>query len=312
MFSWAYIIVKKIDEIMQNIRLLKDKIAGRFMFFLTIFSGLLVFLIAIGLYLRSRPILAIKPLSELLFSTSWHPLRGEFGFFPFIMGSIWVTVLAVVIAIPLCLLTAIYLSEYAPKYIRELAKPLIDLLAGIPSVVYGVWGVLVIVPLIKDNIAPFFGTFSTGYCVLAGGIVLAIMVFPIIIHVSLEVLRSVPYGIREASLALGATKWQTIKYVVMRKAMPGVIAAIVLGLSRAFGETMAVLMVAGNVAKVPSSALEPAYPLPALIANNYGEMLSVPLYDSAILLACLILLLVVLLFNILARVVLIKVERSIQ
>jgi phosphate transport system permease protein len=311
-FSWAYIIVKKIDEIMQNIRLLKDKIAGRFMFFLTIFSGLLVFLIAIGLYLRSRPILAIKPLSELLFSTSWHPLRGEFGFFPFIMGSIWVTVLAVVIAIPLCLLTAIYLSEYAPKYIRELAKPLIDLLAGIPSVVYGVWGVLVIVPLIKDNIAPFFGTFSTGYCVLAGGIVLAIMVFPIIIHVSLEVLRSVPYGIREASLALGATKWQTIKYVVMRKAMPGVIAAIVLGLSRAFGETMAVLMVAGNVAKVPSSALEPAYPLPALIANNYGEMLSVPLYDSAILLACLILLLVVLLFNILARVVLIKVERSIQ
>jgi len=282
------------------------------MLFLTIFSGLLVFLIAIGLYLRSRPILAIKPLSELLFSTSWHPLRGEFGFFPFIMGSIWVTVLAVVIAIPLCLLAAIYLSEYAPKYIRELAKPLIDLLAGIPSVVYGVWGVLVIVPLIKDHIAPFFGTFSTGYCVLAGGIVLAIMVFPIIIHVSLEVLRSVPYGIREASLALGATKWQTIKYVVMRKAMPGVIAAIVLGLSRAFGETMAVLMVAGNVAKVPSSALEPAYPLPALIANNYGEMLSVPLYDSAILLACLILLLVVLLFNILARVVLIEVERSIQ
>jgi phosphate transport system permease protein len=122
----------------------------------------------------------------------------------------------------------------------------------------------------------------------------------------------VPREYPEGSLALGATKWQTIKYVVMRKAMPGVIAAIVLGLSRAFGETMAVLMVAGNVAKVPSSALEPAYPLPALIANNYGEMLSVPLYDSAILLACLILLLVVLLFNILARVVLIKVERSIQ
>ena len=304
--------MKKIDEVMQNIRLLKDKIAGRFMLFLTIFSGLLVFLIAIGLYLRSRPILAIKPLSELLFSTSWHPLRGEFGFFPFIMGSLWVTVLAVVIAIPLCLLAAIYLSEYAPKYIREWTKPLIDLLAGIPSVVYGVWGVLVIVPLIKNHIAPFFGTFSTGYCVLAGGIVLAIMVFPIIIHVSLEVLHSVPYGIREASLALGATKWQTIKHVVMRKAMPGVIAAVVLGLSRAFGETMAVLMVAGNVARVPSSPLEPAYPLPALIANNYGEMLSVPLYDSAILLACLILLLVVLLFNILARVVLIKVERSIQ
>ena len=228
------------------------------------------------------------------------------------MGSLWVTGVAVIIAIPLCLLTAIFLSEYAPRYVREWTKPLIDLLAGIPSVVYGVWGVLVIVPLIKNHIAPFFGTFSSGYSVLAGGIVLAIMVFPIIIHVSLEVFRTVPYEIREASLSVGATKWQMIKHVVIRKAMPGIIAAIVLGLSRAFGETMAVLMVAGNVAKTPSSVLHPAYPLPALIANNYGEMLSVPLYDSALLLACLVLLLVVLFFNIIARVVLIRVERSIQ
>lgn len=295
-----------------NKRLLKDALAGRFMLLLTIFAGLIVFVMAIGLYQRSRPILAIKSLSELLFSTSWHPLRKEFGFFPFIMGSLWVTGVAVIIAIPLCLLTAIFLSEYAPKWVREWTKPLIDLLAGIPSVVYGVWGVLVIVPLIKDYIAPFFGTFSSGYSVLAGGIVLAIMVFPIIIHVSLEVFRTVPYEIREASLSLGATKWQTIKHVVIRKAMPGIIAAIVLGLSRAFGETMAVLMVAGNVAKVPSSVLDPAYPLPALIANNYGEMLSVPLYDSALLLACLVLLLVVLFFNVIARVVLTRVERSIQ
>jgi len=297
---------------MQSKRLLKDKLASKFMLFLTIFSGLIVFLIAFGLYQRTKPILAIKPLTELLFSTSWHPLRGEFGFFPFIMGTFWVTGVAVAIAIPLCLLTAIYLSEYAPRYIREWTKPLIDLLAGIPSVVYGVWGVLVIVPLIKDHLAPLFGTFSTGYSVLAGGIVLAIMVFPIIIHVSVEVFRSVPYEVREASSALGATKWQTLKHVVIRKAMPGVIAAIVLGLSRAFGETMAVLMVAGNVARVPSSVLDPAYPLPALIANNYGEMLSVPLYDSALLLASLVLLLVVLFFNIISRLILIRVERSIQ
>lgn len=297
---------------MQSKRLLKDKLASKFMLFLTVFSGLIVFLMAFGLYQRARPILTIKPLTELLFSTSWHPLRGEFGFFPFIMGTLWVTGVAVAIAIPLCLLTAIYLSEYADRRIRELTKPLIDLLAGIPSVVYGMWGVLVIVPLIKDYIAPFFGTFSTGYSVLAGGIILAIMIFPIIIHVSVEVFRSVPYEVREASLALGATKWQTVKHVVMRKASPGVIAAIVLGLSRAFGETMAVLMVAGNVAKVPSSVLDPAYPLPALIANNYGEMLSVPLYDSALLLASLVLLLVVLFFNIISRVILIRVERSIQ
>ncbi len=297
---------------MQSKRLLKDKLASKFMLFLTVFSGLIVFLMAFGLYQRARPILTIKPLTELLFSTSWHPLRGEFGFFPFIMGTLWVTGVAVAIAIPLCLLTAIYLSEYADRRIRELTKPLIDLLAGIPSVVYGMWGVLVIVPLIKDYIAPFFGTFSTGYSVLAGGIILAIMIFPIIIHVSVEVFRSVPYEVRETSLALGATKWQTVKHVVMRKASPGVIAAIVLGLSRAFGETMAVLMVVGNVAKVPSSVLDPAYPLPALIANNYGEMLSVPLYDSALLLASLVLLLVVLFFNIISRVILTRVERRIQ
>ncbi|MEA2005122.1 MAG: phosphate ABC transporter permease subunit PstC [Acidobacteriota bacterium] len=293
-------------------RLLKDKIASKFMLILTIFSSLIVFLMAFGLYQRSRSILATKSLTELLFSTSWHPLKGEFGFFPFIMGTIWVTGVAVLIAIPLCLLTAIYLSEYAHKRVQEWTKPLIDLLAGIPSVIYGVWGILVIVPLIKNHIAPFFGRFSTGYSVLAGGVVLAIMIFPIIIHVSVEVFSSVPYEVREASLALGATKWQTVKYIVMRKAMPGVIAAIVLGLSRAFGETMAVLMVAGNVAKVPSSVLDPAYPLPALIANNYGEMLSVPLYDSALLLASLVLLMVVLFFNIISRVVLIRVERRVQ
>lgn len=298
--------------VVRNKRLLKDRLAGRLMLLLVISSSLIVFLMALGLYYRSRPILAIKPLTELLFSTSWHPLKGEFGFFPFIMGTLWVTGVSIVIAIPLCLLTAIYLSEYAPVYVRECTKPLIDLLAGIPSVIYGIWGVLVIVPIIKDYIAPFFGKYSTGYSVLAGGIVLAIMVFPIIIHVSLEVFRSVSYEVREASLALGATKWQTIKYVVIRRALPGVIAAIVLGLSRAFGETMAVLMVAGNVARIPFSVFDPAYPLPALIANNYGEMLSVPLYDSALLLASLVLLLVVVFFNIISRVVLIRVEKRIQ
>lgn len=297
---------------MQSKRLLKDKLASKFMLILTVLSGMVVFLIGFGLYLRARPILAIKPITELLFSSSWHPLRGEFGFFPFIMGTFWVTGVAVAIAIPFSLLTAICLSEYAHKSIREWTTPLIDLLAGIPSVVYGIWGVLVIVPLIKDYIAPSLGIFSSGYSVLAGGIVLAIMVFPVIIHVTIEVFRSIPHELRDASLALGATKWQTIKHVVVRKALPGIIAAVVLGISRAFGETMAVLMVAGNVAKLPSSVLDPAYPLPALIANNYGEMLSVPLYDSALLLASLVLLLIVLFFNILSRIILIRVERRIQ
>jgi phosphate transport system permease protein len=297
---------------MKGMRQLKEKLSKRTMVLLTIFAGLIVFIMVIGLYIKSLPILSIKPITELLFSSSWRPLKGQFGFFPFIMGTLWVTGVAVVIAVPICLLTAICLSEYAHRKIREWAKPLIDLLAGIPSVIFGIWGVLMIVPLIKDHLAPMWGIFSSGYSVLAGGIVLAIMIFPIIIHVSLEVLRSVPNEIREASLALGATRWQTVKKVVVRKAMPGIIAAIVLGLSRAFGETMAVLMVAGNVPKVPGSIFDPAYPLPALLANNYGEMLSIPLYDSALMLSALILLLVVLFFNVISRLILIRVERNIR
>ncbi|MFH1246096.1 MAG: phosphate ABC transporter permease subunit PstC [Candidatus Omnitrophota bacterium] len=296
----------------QRRRLWKDKAAGKIMLALTIFSGSIVFLMFWGLYQKAKPILAVKPLRELLFSTSWQPLKGSFGLLPFLMGTLWVTATALLIAVPFSLLTAIYLAEYAPKRVSDLITPLIDLLTGIPSVVYGVWGVLVIVPLIKDYIAPRLGIFSTGYSILAAGIVLAIMILPVIIHVCVEVFKTIPGGIKEASWALGATKWQTVKYVIMRKSLPAVIAAIVLGVSRALGETMAVLMVAGNVARLPSSVLDPAYPLPALLANNYGEMMSVPLYDSALLLAALVLMLVVLFFNITSRLVLIRVERRIQ
>jgi phosphate transport system permease protein len=169
--------------------------------------------------------------------------------------------------------------------------------------------VLLIVPFVKDHVAPFFGTFSTGYTVLTAGVVLAVMIFPVIISVCVEVFNSIPAELREASLSLGATRWQTVKHVVLRRALPGIIAANVLGLSRAFGETMAVLMVAGNVVALPRTVLDPAYPLPALIANNYGEMMSIPLYDSALMLAALILFGVVLVFSVVSRLVLIRVER---
>jgi len=293
------------------IRRLKDRLAGAGMMALTVCSGIIVVLMILGLFDRSRPVLSLKPLHELLLSDRWHPLNGEFGLLPFIAGTLWVTAVAAAAAIPLCLLASIYLSEYAPRRMRALAAPLVDLLAGIPSVVYGVWGVLILVPLIKNHVAPLFGASSSGYSVLAGGAVLAVMIFPVIIHVTIEVLGAVPREMREVSFALGATRWQTIRHVVLRRAAPGVIAAIVLGLSRALGETMAVLMVAGNVVRIPSSVFDPAYPLPALIANKYGEMLSVPLYDSALLLAAFVLLLVVLAVNVAARIALVRAERGI-
>lgn len=295
-----------------SLRRVIDGIGRRTMHVLMLASALILVLMVFGLVAKSSHILSLKPLGTLLFSSNWNPLRGEFGFLPFLAGTLWVVAMAALIAVPVSLLTAIYISEYAGSRVKALVNPFIDLLAGIPSVVYGVWGVLVIVPLVKNHVAPLFGVFSSGYTILAAGIVLAVMIFPVIINVTVEVLGMVPAGVREASLSLGATKWQTVKKVVLRRALPGVVAANVLGISRAFGETMAVLMVAGNVAAMPKSLLDPAYPLPALIANNYGEMLSIPLYDSALFFAALLLFAIVFFFNLVSRAVLARVERGIR
>ncbi|MCX8062305.1 MAG: phosphate ABC transporter permease subunit PstC [Anaerolineales bacterium] len=289
-----------------------------------LFSGIpliLALLILVALWLKSQPILLTHPITKLLFGSAWKPQRGEFGFLPFISGTIWVTLVALVIAVPICVLTAIYLSEYASGRLQRLVKPLLDLLAAIPSVVYGVWGVLAIVPWVQNSIAPLLSQWSyifpiltktnpTGYSVLAGGIVLAVMVAPFIVAIAYEVLQTVPFGLRQASLALGATRWQTVKYAVLPKAATGIFASIILGCSRALGETMAVLMVVGNVPQIPRSIFDAAYPLPALIANNYGEMMSIPLYDAALMSASLILLIMVLGLNIFSMLALRHVLRE--
>jgi phosphate transport system permease protein len=208
-----------------NTRRLKDILAHKIMLLLSIFVLTFVFSMALGLYQRSKPILALKSLKDLLFSSTWHPTQGHFGLSSFIAGTFWVTAIAVIIAVPLSILTAIYVSEYAPKRIRNLTKPIIDLLAGISPIIFGVWGIIAIVPLVRDYLMPFFSErfpffpFAsdnyTGFSALTAGTVLAVMTFPIIISVIEEVLRTVPFEIKEASLALGATKWQTIKYAVL-------------------------------------------------------------------------------------------------
>ena len=294
---------------MKNIRLLKDTILGKIFFTLTILSISTVVLLGFGLYYKSIPLLNHSSLGDLLTSSDWKPFKEAFGFYPFIMGTLWVTAISILIALPLSLLTAIYLSEYAPIRIRKLTLPLIELLSGIPPVLFGVWGVLVIVPLIQDHLAPHFVEFTTGYSVLAGGIVLAIMIFPLIISILIEVFDNVPQELRDASLSVGATQWQTIKKVLLRKSVDGIIAATVLAISRAFGETIAVLMVCGNLAQVPNSVFDSGYPLPALIANNYGEMMSIPMYDSALMFAALLLFVIIFLFNAISRIILFRIEK---
>ncbi len=301
----------------------RDRRVSRIFSLLTLSPVILTLVILAALIVETWPILQAYPLRELLTGQTWKPLQGQFGFATFIIGTFWVTGVAMLLAFVPCLLTAVYLSEYAKKATREVMKPILDLLAAIPSVVYGVWGMLVIVPWVHNSLQPFCSRWlsflpfiqtdnPTGYSVLAGGIVLAVMITPFIIAVIFEIMITVPDGLRHASLAMGATKWDTIKHVVLPQTMAGIIAGGVLGASRALGETMAVLMVVGNTPLMPHSVFDPAYPLPALIANNYGEMMSIPLYDSALMGAALILMVIVLIFNIGATLIIQRVRNRIS
>lgn len=289
-------------------RVLIDKAARYFNLLFTQTGFLILFLIIVGLLIKSYPVLRAHSLGDLLFSSEWKPLKQHFGFKPFILSTVYVTLIAIVIAIPLCILASFYIVEYASKSFNRFIIPMIDILAGIPSVIFGICGVIAVVPLVRDHIAPLFGHETTGYCILSGGIVLAFMITPVIIHVLIEVLRTIPPELREASLSLGATRWETQKLVVFRRAFPGITSAVILGFSRAFGETIAVLMVAGNVVKTPHSIFDSGYPLPALIANNYGEMMSVPMYDSALMFSALLLLGIIFVFNIGVNLILKRIE----
>jgi len=290
----------------------KDKTARIFMLGIAIFVLATIAIIGISLFVKSLPVLSEKNLLSLLTSKVWKPTKGEFGFLPFIMSTVYVSVIAILLSFPFSLLTSIYLTSYSSKAVKRIFEPVVDLLSGIPPVIYGVWGTLSIVPFISGKVAPHFVEFSTGYSVLAGGVVLAVMITPLLISVMVEIFRSIPKEMIDASLSMGATKWQTIKKVILRRSLSGIVAANVLALSRAFGETMAVLMVCGNIPLIPHSFFDACYPLPALIANNYGEMLSMPDYESALMLAAFLLFLIVVIFNGVSRLVLDQIEKRFQ
>lgn len=279
------------------------------MFIFTLSALFLVIIIAVGLVIKSMPILEEKSLWDLISGSSWKPMKGEFGFLPFIMGTLAVTAVAILWTLPIALLASIFLTEYSKRWVKKAVYPVLDILAGIPSVVYGLWGILLIVPWISEWLAPFFVEYSTGYSVLAGGIVLGVMILPLLVSLFVEIFSSTPTDIREASLSLGATRWQTTKKVLLKRTSPGIFASVMLAISRALGETIAVLMVCGNITQVPTSLFDGVYPLPALLANNFGEMMSVPIYESALMFAALILFVVVVVFNLISRIILHRIER---
>ena len=206
---------------------------------------------------------------EVLGGKEWFPTATPaplFGILPLLAGTIWVSLFAIIFALPFGISIAVYMSEVAPEKVRAFLKPVIELLNGIPSVVYGFFGLIVIVPMLQQ----VFGL-PVGESGLAGSLVLAIMALPTIVTVAEDAMRNCPRTLREASLALGATKWQTIYKVVIPSSMSGIASGVVLGIGRAVGETMAVLMVTGNAAVIPTSILEPLRTIPATIAAELGE-----------------------------------------
>jgi len=247
---------------------------------------------------------------SFLTSSKWDPVHQEFGAWPFIYGTVVSSLLALVIAVPVSLGLAIFLSDLAPPRLRKPLGFLVELLAAIPSVVYGFWGMFVLVPILRETVepfliehlgtTPFFEGPPLGFGMLAAGVILAIMIVPTITSIAREVLKAVPDTHREAAIGLGATPWDTIRYAVLPAARSGIVGAIILGLNRALGETMAVTMVIGNRPKASASILAPGYSMASVIANEFAEADS-DLYLSALAEMALLLLLVALVMNLFAR-----------
>jgi phosphate transport system permease protein len=276
-----------------------------------IFAGLLSIIVLLGiivlLFKEGMPIFLDTPPWEFLFGTRWYPVSEPptFGIMPFFVSTLWITLVATLISVPVGIACAAYLAEVAPDKVRETVKPIIEILAGFPSVVMGFIGLMLLSPAVRSIF-----NLSTGLTGLTAGIMLAMMSLPIIISVSEDALRAVPDSFRQGSYALGATRWETIRHVSIPAALSGIAAAIMLGVGRAIGETMTVLMVAGGALAVPVSPAEPMMPMTAAIASGIGNAVRGGLQYQALFAIGLILFLITLAVNLIADRVLERQKRK--
>ena len=241
-----------------------EKIPGVVFLVLALSSISALALITVFIIVYGVPLIAKVGLVDFVFGMTWAPTQGQFGIFPMVVGSVVVTFGAALIGVPIGLCCSIFLAEFAMKRLQSIFRPAIQLLAGIPSVVYGFWGLIFIVPFIRDYLG------GPGLSILAGSIILAIMILPTIISISEVSLISLPRHYKEGALALGLNHWQTIRSVMLPAAKSGIVAAMILGVGRAIGETMAVIMVLGNAVALPSSILDPVRTLTTNIGIEMG------------------------------------------
>ncbi|MGI8400593.1 MAG: phosphate ABC transporter permease subunit PstC [Gemmatimonadaceae bacterium] len=276
--------------------------------------------IALAIFAAAWPAFSKLGLS-IITSSDWDVAAGHFGAAPALFGTLVSSAVALIIATPLAIGIAIFLSEFSPVWLRQPVGFLVDLLAAIPSVVYGLWGIFVLIPLLREHVmpflrdtlhlgaTPFFSGPAYGPSMFAAGIILAIMALPYISSVSREVLMAVPRSQREAALALGATRWEMIRDAVIPYAKSGIIGGIMLGLGRALGETMAVTMVIGNRAEISASLFAPGYTMASLIANQFSEATN-DLHLSALMAVGAVLFIVTLIVNGIARWLVWSVSKS--
>ncbi|MCG8401206.1 MAG: phosphate ABC transporter permease subunit PstC [Firmicutes bacterium] len=282
--------------------------------------GLLVLIFGMALQIWREASLSIDRFGwSFLFSTEWNPVAGNFGALPYIFGTLVSTFLGLLLAGPISLGTAIFLAEFAPRRIKNTLGFLVDVLAAVPSIIYGLWASFILVPVLLRHVEPwlaqhlgflpFFQGTPYGTGMLAAGIILAVMMSPVITAVSREVLEIVPSSQREALLSMGATRWEVVRVAVLPYARRGIIGAFTLGIGKAIGETLAVTMVIGNRPDISWSLFDPAHTMTSVIINEFTEAVD-PLHLSALIHIALLLFLVTLLVNVLARLMIYQINRT--
>jgi len=273
----------------------KEKVLEKFLLFVALSSISILALIAFFIFIEGIPLIWKKGVFSFLCGERWYPSRGDFGILPMIVGSFLVTIGALIIGVPFGLACALFLGELTSPLIGMIFRPAIQLLAAIPSVIYGFWGLIVIVPLIREYLG------GPGLSVLAGSLVLGIMILPTIISISEDSLRALPRSYKEGALSLGATHWQTIWRVLIPAAKSGIVASIILGMGRAIGETMAMIMILGNAVQMPESILSSARTLTTNIGIEMGYATGD--HRQALFATGVILFLIIMLLNALALII---------
>lgn len=276
------------------------------------FAIALFALIVLLLLFKSWPLLSEFSLVAILTSANWDPAQNQFGFLPAIVGTIYVAVLSMVMGVPIALLTAVYIAEYADGRFKTLVSSFVDVLAAIPSVIFGLVALVVVVPFIGGYVAPVFGASTAGVGILTVSLVMAIVVTPFMISLTVESLEALPDELRETSLGVGATKYETIRQVLLRAAGPGIFSAVLLGFGRVFGATIVPAMLIGGQTQIPDSIFSTGQTLPTLIVSDFGELMSLPLTQSALIFVGLILVVVVWFFNLGAMLLRRRLQRRWQ